>query len=355
MIAFTKVFTYVAGLLAAVALFALQPAQALEVEISGQVNRAIIWADNGNDSEVFHVDNDNSSTRFRFTGSEQVSDAVKVGVVWENEFESNASNTVDIGQESDGSSNFKERKMEVYFLTDYGKVSMGQGDGAANGTAEMDLSGTSVVMYSGVADSGSSFQFRDDDDTPITTIGSTRSNFDGLSRNDRLRYDTPTFNGFTLSASSTNGDAYELAGRYSREYDGLGKVAAAVGYADSQDRSDPEFTQFGASLSFLHTSGFNITVAYGSRDIDDADRDPVNYYGKVGYKFGMHALAVEYGMTEDLAVDEDQSSNYGLAYVVKPWAPVEFYGTYRSYMLDRDDVDDIENVNLVMVGTRVKF
>jgi len=232
---------------------------------------------------------------------------------------------------------------------------MGQGDGAANGTSEMDLSGTSVIMYSGVADTGSSFQFRDNDDTPIDTIGDTRSNFDGLSRNDRLRYDTPSFGGFTLSVSSTNGDAYELAARYSRDYEELGKVAAAFGYADSADRNDPEYTQVGGSLSYLHTSGLNITVAYGSRDIDDADRDPVNYYGKLGYKFGIHALAVEYGITTDLVQDEDQSSNYGIAYVVKPWNPVEFYGTYRSYMLDRDDVSDIEDVNIVMIGTRVKF
>jgi predicted porin len=332
-----------------------QAVQALEAKISGQINRAVMWADNGNDSEVFHVDNDNSSTRFRFTGSEQVNDSVKIGLVWESEFQSNASNEVDIGQNSDGSSSFKERKMEAFYQMDFGKISIGQGGGAANGTSEMDLSGTLVIMYSSVTSTGGSLQFRDNDDTPISEIGDTRSNFNGLSRNDRLRYDAPVFGGVGLSVSSTNGDANELAARYSREFNGLGKVAAAIGYVNTGDRTDPEYTQISGSLSWLHNTGINLTVAYGTRDIDEVDNDPVNYYGKLGYKFDIHAIAVEYGMTEDLAQDKDESSNYGVAYVIKPWNGVEFYGTYRAYHLERDDVSDIEDVHVSLVGTRIKF
>lgn len=352
-----KIYKYVLyiGTVTAMILLGLQPVQALEVKFSGQINRAVMWADNGNDSELFHVDNDNSSTRFRIIGSEQVNDSVKIGVVWESEFQSNASNNVDIGQESDGSADFKERKMEVYFGVPFGKITIGQGDGAANGTSEMDLSGTNVIMYSGVNNTAGSIQFRDSDDTPITPIDDTRSNFDGLSSNDRLRYDTPKFGGIGLSVSSTNGGAYELAARYSSELNGFGKIAAAIGYVDTADRTDPEYTQVGGSLSWLHASGINLTVAYGTRDIDEADTDPVNYYGKLGYKFDIHVIAVEYGLTEDLAQDKDESSNYSLAYVIKPWKGVEFYGTYRSYKLDRDGVSDIEDISQVMVGTRLKF
>jgi len=343
------------SMVAVIFLLGLQPVQALEVKLSGQINRAIMWADNGNDSEVFNVDNDNSSTRFRFTGSEQVSDSVNVGVVWENEFQSNASNNVDIGQENDGEADFKERIMEAYFVVPFGKVSIGQGSGAADGTSEEDLSGTGVIMYAGVGDTSGSIYFRDNDNTEIATIGSTRNDFDGLGRNDRLRYDTPKFGGATLSVSGTNGDAYELAARYSADFDSLGKITTAIGYVDANKRADPEYTQIGGSVSWLHTSGINLTVSSGARDIDNTDRDPVNYYGKLGYKFDIHAIAVEYGVTEDLAEDKDESKNYGLAYVIKPWNGVEFYGTYRMYTLDRDGTSNIEDVHQVMMGTRVKF
>lgn len=67
----------------------------------------------------------------------------------------------------------------------FGKISIGQGDGAANGTSEADLSGTSVIMYSGVNDTAGSLTFRDSSGAKIpgdTDIGDTRNNFDGLSR-----------------------------------------------------------------------------------------------------------------------------------------------------------------------------
>lgn len=349
------------GLVAGMLLLGLKPVQAVEVKLTGQINRAIMWADDGNDDDVFHVDNDNSSTRFRLTGSEQVSDFVKVGVVWESQFESNSSSSVQINQNSDGSATFSERKLEGYFIVPFGKISIGQGDGAANGSSEVDLSGTSVIMYAGVNDTAGSLVFRDNNGNAIITgtqeteIGNTRSNFDGLSRNDRLRYDTPKFAGVILSGSATNGDAWELAVRYSGEFDGLGKISAAVGYVDTTDRGSTEFTQLGGSVSWLHGTGINLTVSYGMRDVDGADTDPVNYYGKVGYKFGVHAVAVEYGMTEDLAQKNDESTNYGAAYVVKPWEGVEFYGTVRIYELERDSVSNIEDINQVMAGTRIKF
>jgi predicted porin len=340
-----------------IVLSGLNPVQALEVKLSGQINRAIMWADDGNNNKLFHVDNDNSSTRFRLVGSETVSDFLDVGVVWESQFESNSSSNVDLDQTDDGAEAFTERKLEAWFGNiSYGKLWIGQGDGAANGTSEVDLSGTSVIMYSGVNDTGGSLQFRDGDDTVITTIGSTRSNFDGLSRNDRLRYDSPIFFGMTISGSLTNGDAIELAARWASEFQGLGKLAAAMGIVDAGDRSDPSFQQFGGSVSWLAPFGLNVTFATGLRDIDESNRDdPINLYTKVGYKLDMQALAVEFGQTNDLQAEGDESRNVGIAYVITPWSGVDIYATIRSYMLERDGENNIEDIHQIMAGTRVKF
>jgi predicted porin len=348
----------VVGIVAGVLLVGLNSAQALEVKLSGQINRAMMWADNGNNDELFHVDNDNSSTRFRLVGSEKVSDRIEVGVVWESQFESNSSSSVDIGQDGDGASSFTERKLEAWFGNQSaGKLWIGQGDGAANGTSEVDLSGTSVIIYSGVNDTAGSINFRDSNDTVITTIGSTRSNFDGLSRNDRLRYDSPSFFGTTVSASITNGDAWELAGRWAGEFQGLGKIAAAVGLVDNGDRGT-DFQQLGGSVSWLAPFGLNLTFAGGIREWSEGSRDgddSLNLYTKVGYKWDIHAVAGEFGQTNDLAADGDESRNVGAAYVITPWSGVDFYATIRTYELERDGVDNIEDIGQIMVGTRVKF
>jgi predicted porin len=345
----------VIGIVAGILLAGLSPAQALEVKLSGQINRAIMWAGNGNDDQLFHVDNDNSSTRFRLVGSEKVSQQVEVGVVWESQFESNSSSDVDIGQNDDGTSAFTERKLEAWFGGQFGKVWIGQGDGAANGTSEVDLSGTSVIMYSGVNDTAGDINFRNSDNTVIARLGDTRSNMDGLSRNDRLRYDSPSFAGATVSTSITNGDAWELAGRWAGEFEGLGKLAAAVGLADNDERGT-DFKQFGGSISWLAPFGLNVTFAGGFRDLDDSDRDdPMNLYTKVGYKWDIHAVAAEFGQTNDLAEDGDESRNVGVAYVVTPWSGVDFYATVRTYELERNDESGIDDISQFMVGTRVKF
>ncbi len=260
--------------------------------------------------------------------------------------------------ESDRSSSVTEREFEAHFGMPFGKISIGQGDGAASGSSEVDLSGISVIMYSGVKETSDSLTFRDRNVAKLTgdtDIGDTRSNFDGFGHNDRLRYDTPNFGGVVLSGSITKGDAWELAASYASEFQGLGKFSVAIGYVNTVDSGNAEFSQFGGSISWLHTTGINLTVAYGSRDVDGDDKDLINYFGKLGYKFGKNAVAMEYGMTEDFDSDFVESSNYGVAYVTNPWDGIEFYGTFRVYQLDRDGVPDIVDINQIMVGMRIKF
>ena len=117
------------------ALVFIAPAQAFELKISGQVNQLIMWADNGNSRDFFVADNDNSSSRFRFTGAQAV-DWGDIGFRIELEAQRNASNTLDIPNTGDGSFDFNDRWIEAYFDSKFGKVSLGKGDGAANNTAE---------------------------------------------------------------------------------------------------------------------------------------------------------------------------------------------------------------------------
>ena len=96
----------------------------------------------------------------------------------------------------------------------------------------MDLSGTSVVAYSGIAYMAGGLEFSRDSTGAIgPQINATFSNLDGLSRDDRLRYDTPRFGGFKASASVIDGGSWDVAGRFSGEVSGA-KVAGAVAYAE---------------------------------------------------------------------------------------------------------------------------
>ena len=213
------------------------PTQAVDFKISGQINRAILWADNGSDDDHWFVDNENSSSRFRFTGSNDFDNNFSVGIVWEVEMESNSSVDFDIGDDDDtGDVTFGERKLEFYIDHTYGRLWLGQGDMASNGTAEVDLSGTDVITYSGIADiaGGVTFRSNADKNVKIAAIGDVFNQFDGLSRRDRVRYDTPKFGPVYFSASTGNGDIWDVAGRLAYEFGEFGKLAAAAAYADVQ-------------------------------------------------------------------------------------------------------------------------
>ena len=341
-------------------LLILPAAQAVDFKISGQINRAVLWGDNGNDDDVKFVDNDNSSTRFRFTGSNEFNDVWKVGIVWENQMESNssASTDIDIGNNGDnvGDVTFTERKMEFYVdHKNWGRITLGQGDTASNSTAEVDLSGTDVVNYSAIEDMAGGFNFRTGDDVVVTSVGTAFSNFDGLGRRDRIRYDTPTFYGFFASGSYMNGQTYDLALRSSHEWEGFGKLAAAIAYVPGDNQRDP-YKQLDGSISFLHNSGINLTFSHGYRDFDTGGSDDArNYYGKLGYKFSKWALSVDYTYSENVAQDDDEATSIGAAAVWNIWESVQFYGSYRWHDLDRDTVDNIEDLQAVMIGGRVKF
>ena len=345
---------FIALAIIAIALLAITPAQAVDFAISGQINRAVLYGDDGTSAKWFFVDNANSSTRFRFTGSNEFDGGWDVGIVWEVEMQSNASNSVNIqnGDSDLGDVTFKERKME-FWVEKWGRLWLGQGDTASNSTSEVDLSGTDLAAYSSVSDVGSSFEFRDNGVDTGITVGGSRSNFDGLSRKDRVRYDTPKFAGFYASGSTGQGSIWDAALRYAGDF-GWAKFAAAGGYADFGTSSSTNDNQFSSSASILFDFGLNFTASYAKRKQDGTD--PWNIFGKVGYQFlEKHAASVQYSRTESLSAKDDKGDTFGIGYVFSPWKSVEFYGTYYLHMLDRDTGSDPDDINIFMAGGRVKF
>ncbi len=85
--------------LIAAAMFIVSPANAVDFKISGQINRAAMYVDDGSTAKWFFVDNENSSTRFRFTGSNDFENSWKVGIVWEVEMQSNSSDEVSMDED----------------------------------------------------------------------------------------------------------------------------------------------------------------------------------------------------------------------------------------------------------------
>ncbi len=347
------------------------------VQIYGHANRAFLVAGDGSNTDYYFVDNDNSSSRMGTIATARVTDDISFGGHFEFEYQSNASNQVNQGDKNPGDAGdgngFDERVVEATVTSKrFGKLYLGKGYTASDGTSEVDLSGTSVVTYASIQDMAGGIRFYDEDTNTLstTTVGNAFDNFDGLSRRNRARYDSPTFWGFSLQGSVLS-DGGDVALKYAAKWGENWKFAAAASYANPQAQRNEIDDQVSGSASILHSSGLNLTLAGGYADLrhdqvnpDGSDRsdDPTFYYAKLGYranffKFGETRFSVEYGRHDDRDQDRDEATVAGGALVqdLSKWG-MEYYLGYRWHELDRGEGStDFDDINAMMTGVRVKF
>jgi hypothetical protein len=355
---------------------AVQAQTAPTVQVYGQVSRALLFADDGTQSKWFHVDNEASGTRFGFTGTGQALPGLRFGFRIELDLQSNESQKVNFGPAAPvsnfpvtdaaaGSGGFAERHMDAWVEGGWGRLNIGQGDGAANGASESDLSGTGLANGIGVADLGGGFAHRNAAGALVgPTIGATINQQDFESRYDRLMYVTPTFGGFRAQASwgqNANADIKEASLWYGAKMGGLGELAAALGWSE-QGAVAPGATRdetMGGSISWLHGSGLNLTYAYTNRDnpvaAGAAGRDSTFNYFKVGFKRGQHAVGVDYAMGDDFSAVGDEAKMYGIGYVWSPVRWLEITASYKIHELETTALGSLEDIKIGTIGTRVRF
>lgn len=274
--------------------------QKVKLSIYGQVNKAVLWGDDGNTSRTFIVDNDVSSTRIGFLAMAPVSADFSFGAQFEVEMGSNSSSSnaapqgtganagtgVQIntgaagggtaGDSNVGDINFVERLAEVTMdHKRFGKISLGNGSTATDGITEFYQGGAVNVI--GVLSAGTALAstiLYDDTNkryyrptfksaAAAAASGSGVSYFDGA-RDDRVRYDTPRFMGFRATGSFASGGEGAGAIDYNQKL-GQFRIIAGVGYSNFAGRSATQQEVVAGSFSVLHDSGLNMAIAAGHR------------------------------------------------------------------------------------------
>ncbi len=336
------------------------------VELYGQINKGLLIFDDGASTlGYFPVDNANSSSRvgIRLLGTTSQGWSFGGNLEWEwNPYSTNYVNQLN-RDDFDWDTNLL-RKAEVYLTSEnLGKFWFGQGSMASDGTAEVDLSGTSVVGYSLVADMAGGPFFRMDDGLLSTVeVKDAFTNYDGLSRKFRARYDTPSFAGFSLATSvgtqivptETDVTVWDIAARYENTFDDF-RVSAAIAY--SEPGEDQEL--YDGSISVLHDpTGISLTVAAAYSDKEAVD----GRYGyvKMGYQadffdVGRTAFSVDAYYGEDIVAVGTDSTSFGAQFVQNfDYLQTEVYLGVRSYSYE-ETVESFDDSFAVLTGARVKF
>lgn len=337
----------------------------VELEVSGQVNRGVLYFDDGEQSDEAFVDNDHSSTRVRWTGKAKINEFWSAGSQIEVQFESNSTASVSQANGlSAGPDNFTERKLEFWVerkLSDNAKARLwvGQGDTASNGTSEVDNSGTDVILYSGIADTAGGILFRAPGGALTgTNIGNVFNQLDGLSRQDRVRLDV-SVGPVMVSGSTVQGERYDVAGRFNHTFNDQFKVSGAIAYAE--DHEGTKFDQVNGSLSIRHIpTGISLTGAAGQQDFD-AGRTRDFYYAKAAierdlFEVGSTAVGADFFHTEDAVANGDEGQAFGVAMVQNiDAAAMEIYLGYRHYEYEDSAGVDYQDIDAVLGGARLKF
>jgi len=323
-------------------------AQAVEYKISGHVNRMIRFADNGSGSDVQHVDNEASRTRFRIQGSEDIGNGMKAGIYLETSVASNDATNLNIKSSDGGDIAFDIRHSALFFSGNWGKVTMGHTSDAQDGTSFADLSNTWLVNeWATNFDHGGSINFGG----TATTLGSAFSSFDG-GRRDGIRYDSPALGPVTVAVSIHNNSRWSI-GAFSSTSLGGGELSANLGYTDFGGTSATADDKWSGSLSYLFSQGTSITGGYGQQDNSTAgSADPDMYYVKLGHQWGSHAVSVHYGESHDLSARGEDNQMWGLGWVYTMRKDIEIYAGYNNFELDRAGAQDVD---IFVVGSRVKF
>jgi predicted porin len=328
-----------------------------------------MWADDGFQNRWFHVDAQPSSTRFGFTGMSQVMPGLRAGGRLESEMKSNPSDTVSFGTPSTGAGPggavaFTERWLDVWLEGGWGRVEFGQGSGAADDASTLDLSGTGMANGNCVCDWGGGIVWRNSAGGSLgTNVVSTHANNDFESRHDRIRYITPVFGGLKAQVGVGQRTAVGESREASLWYAGklAGDFVAAIGRSNVNFTTEPpgpsDRVTTGGSASWLHTSGFNVSLWLTRTDgISTGDPGMTGKFtgGKVGYKFGQHAIGVDYGMHDDMVLRGDEGKTYGIGYVWNPVRWFEIFAQIRQFELDRPGVE-VEDIKVGSIGSRVRF
>lgn len=359
----------------------------VKVTLSGQVNRLAGNFGNGAQTRFTSADNDISGSRFRVLGAAKINDEFSAGTRIEVAVRSNSTADTEVNTKEQSSSALSIRWIDFSLKSNtVGTLFMGKGSMFSDESSERDLSGTYVATgASGPEQLATGMKFVNNT-TGLNTgpqIGDVYSGMPGLRRLDRVRYDTPSFYGFTLGSSFATGGGWDAGLNYAGDIEGT-KIQGSLAYArrngpaaitsgafNGGTNFDNAYKQVDGSLSVRIPLGLSLTGGFGDRKVQQTGRKRAKmWYGKLGYdhKFfdiGTSAFSIDYGQTKDLANNTSNVTTSGLYGRAKTYSfafvqqldgyGVELYATVRRFKFDSSNGTNFRPITMYLAGGRLKF
>ena len=308
--------------------------------IRGQVNAALLFGGDIADPEV--VDNSASGSRLSFLANRRVFGGNAGFLRYEFQAQENSSSGA-----VDGGESFDTRFAEVGVDFDrWGKISLGKGAGAADGTAEISYqtSGNSLggghlplITVAGTLN-------RDNADRGVQ-IGYTY--YDAFGRVSRIRYDSKPYYGFQAAFSINSGDRQEFAVRY--EQPGGPGLLGNLGVAKSADGENDRLMW---GVGYKIRSGFSVSFGQNERTqgaLNGVDRgDLTSRLLSLNYQRGKWIFSFDIGEQGGNVGNDNEVKQIGFQYQESD--PLLMYAAYSKY-----DNADGSSLDAFFIGVRYRF
>ena len=387
------------------------------LEVWGQVNKAIVaWNDGNNHNVNLGADNTNASTRFGFRGSAKVSGDLSAGYSMVIEQASGAKTSTftqgidKVGVDkygfgtNDAAVTLRESNWWLESVA-IGRVTVGRFVNPAAPQGNIDLGGISNVAGSSMSLIGGSLAWNTG--MGLNPIGATLANTTDAAgnygtRENGVSYVSPTIAGFSLAASAGGaltdvsmaptgyGLTTGVALKYANEFDKTIRVAAAIGYERAAVEANNSLSTYaggastntGLSLSAMHVptgvfaQGYYNTYVRG--DGATATNAAHQWMVQAGISknwFGIGATApyAEYGIANNgmnafllptalpgaTGIPASKVAMLGLGVTQNiDAAAMQIYGGYRTFKASTDLctlVDGCKDIGIFTLGAAIKF
>jgi hypothetical protein len=344
------------------------------VTLSGHFNKGVLWMSDGNSDRVSIVDNTNSQTRGRIVVNGKLNEAVSYTALTEWAMTSNDSNdaspssdTLDETSTAAGNDSFFTKRHNMIRMAhkSFGSVRLGHTSEATDGITENSKTGAGDIVYGGATNIGNAIHLRRSNaangaQPSSVVVGDLLIQAGEGTRTDTIRYDTPTFAGFSAAASFQADQSSSYALRYGGKFAGI-SVAAGYGYSAENAGAAAQGNMQGGSIALGHDSGLSLRASGGITDFDAQGRDNGTTVSVgAGYKAnlvsaGSTNFAVDWTRSENGSANDDKIDLFSVGVVQETDAGVKFYLGYQLFSAEQADSVDYDDASTVMAGTKVFF
>ena len=223
----------------------------VSLTVYGQVNEAVLFWDDGEETNAYVVTNENSRTRFGFRGDAKLNAEWSAGYLLEIGVRiGNSAAVSQLVDDNTSSTASLDLRHSAWYLESnrLGRMWVGHTSMATDGITEINLSNAGSFAAPDINNFNGGFFLRAKNIGRLAVapsssiIGLTWANINSQAnanvgdgdRRDLVRYISPAFWGFTFSSSWGEDDFWDVALRYANEWNGV-RVAAGIGWQQWTD------------------------------------------------------------------------------------------------------------------------